>query len=52
MLVLSVLGLLANIVLLFINGININDGMRALLMFVSSLSFYSLIKIQQKKGRK
>jgi len=52
MFVLSIIGVLANITLLYMNGININDSLRALLLTVSAISFYTIVKLYKKKRRK
>ena len=50
MLILSVLGIVANLILIYINkATNVNDLLRALLMLITSISFYTLLRYHKRK---
>lgn len=49
MFMLSVIGFVANVVLIFINKTNVYDYLRAMLMTVTSFSFLALMKIYKRK---
>jgi len=53
MLILSILGVFANLVLIYVNkGSDINDLLRALLLLVSAVSFYTLMRFYKRKRKR